>query len=416
VRIWAASLLLGLSSIGSLISTAHALPPIAAGGVASLQPSQREGDGVVDVIGVRSPAGPSSASEVSSEPVSSRTTAARIVEGTLSSRITMLLADPLTDTVYVADAGNRRVVAINTRQQAPLQEVNTRTEILDIAIGKGRHRKLAIAAGTSGIQLLDLEEDRPGVRNHWVRSLTLPPEMSRRSVVSVAFDGTGNLFASVAGRDHNDHYGKVYWLDGTTGALIREFGSGPELANLMHSGSLLRTNATGTALFVGGRSLSPLTLDRFNIAARSLTHVASRATHGEFGGNLQDLCASGGRGDVLLAAGGPYVAQRIDPQTVRRVAQYPVGAYPSAVTGRGNRVFATSTSALTVQIFDRESGARQTLAAVELPEVRNQKLLARGLAVSRNGRKVYVVVGSDSSDGRAAVEVIPVPRMRRQVH
>jgi DNA-binding beta-propeller fold protein YncE len=255
-------------------------------------------------------------------------------------------------------------------------------------------KKLAVAC--SGLSIIDLET---------YNVTQLPVGIA---ITSVAFDYSGQLYVTTS-----EGWGKVHKIDTTTGSDLLSFGTGPSLSNSVYQSALVKTDSTGTYLYVGERGLSPASLYKFDIRGAAPVFLAEDQ-HGAIGSNLLDMAVHQGGKYAYLACGSPYEIQEIDISTMNKVSALPTGPYPHAVTidPTGLIAYASANTQNVLFKFDLTTKAllsQETLLAA----VVNDGPQPMGLAADRTGNKIFIIHGYSSySDSHFQIQVVssvPLP-------
>lgn len=315
------------------------------------------------------------------------------IEGTQSKQILTILADPQRNRVYYGDAETNQIVVLDSEGESVITKIQLAGKPLMMDISKDG-QKLAVAC--SGLALIDLET---------FQVTQLPVG---KVIASVAFDYAGQLYVTTS-----DSWGKIHKLDAATGGILLSFGTGAALANSIYQSAIVKTDTTGTYLYVGERGLSPVSLYKFDIRGTTPVFLAEDQ-HGTIGSNLQDLAIHKGGANVYLACGSPYEIQEISSETIAKVNSLSTGPFPNAVTLDPTGLFAYA-SANSQNVLFKFDLTTKTLLSSEtlLAKQANDGPQAMGLAVDRAGNKVFIVhgnpYGSDSHFQIQVVSSIPLP-------
>lgn len=319
-------------------------------------------------------------------------TAARILPGTLSTNISMLLSDPMSNTIYAADSGNRRLLIINSERES-VSSIQMNAAIRDMSFSKNNAQFLALAT-SAGVYAIDLSAD---INRTAPRLITLPSVLASKSIASVAFDSSNNLLLSTT-----SGWDSIYRVNFTTGALIGQFGT-------FYSGALLKTNATGTIVYIGERGLSPATIYRYVLGSTTVTSGIATPFN-TIGSNLRDFSVSPVSDELFAAAGFPYSITRINATNLLVTGSFATGPYPAAVdTSFNYRVYATPNDPYNRKLyqFNVAQGTSTSYSLAAIPNFQYSESQARGVAVSKDGSKVYTVVGYPySASPNSAIEVV----------
>jgi DNA-binding beta-propeller fold protein YncE len=295
------------------------------------------------------------------------------IEGTQSKQILSILADPQRNRVYYGDGETNQLVVLDSGTETVVTKVQLSGKPVMMDISKDG-KKLAVACG--GMAIIDLDT---------YQVTQLPMSLA---IASVAFDYAGQLYVTTS-----DSWGKIHKIDSATGSDLLSFGAGASLANLIYQSAIVKSDSTGTYLYVGERGLSPASLYKFDIRGSAPIFLAEDQ-HGAIGSNLQDLAVHKGGAYVYLACGAPYEIQGIDSTTITKVASLTTGPYPNAVTidPTGLIAYASANSQNILFKFDLTTKALLS-SEVLLTKGSNDGPQAMGLAVEKTGNKVFVVHG-----------------------
>jgi DNA-binding beta-propeller fold protein YncE len=315
------------------------------------------------------------------------------IEGTQSKQIQSILADPLRSRIYYGDGEKNQIVVIDSETEVVITRVQLAGKPLMMDISKDG-KKLAVAC--SGLSIIDLET---------YNVTQLPVGIA---IASVAFDYSGQLYVTTS-----EGWGKIHKIDATTGSDLLSFGTGPSLSNSIYQSALVKTDSTGTYLYVGERGLSPASLHKFDIRGASPVFMAEDQ-HGAIGSNLQDMAVHKDGKNVYLACGSPYEIQEIDSSTIIKLNALPTGPYPNAVTidPAGLVAYASANTQNFLFKFDLATKALMSKEPL-LAAVANDGPQSTGLVVDRTGNKVFIIHGYSSySDSHFQIQVfssVPLP-------
>jgi DNA-binding beta-propeller fold protein YncE len=315
------------------------------------------------------------------------------VEGTQSKQILTILADPQRNRVYYGDAETNQIVVLDSEGESVITKIQLAGKPLMMDISKDG-QKLAVAC--SGLALIDLET---------YQVTQLPVSIV---IASVAFDFSGQLYVT-----SSDSWGKIHKIDAATGGILLSFGSGATLSNLIYQSAIVKTDTTGTYLYVGERGISPASLYKFDIRGAAPIFLAEDQ-HGAIGSNLQDLAIHKGGAYVYLACGSPYEIQEINSETITKVNSLSTGPYPNAVTLDPTGLFAYASASSQNVLFKFDLATKALLSSESLlAKQANDGPQTMGLAVERAGNKVFIIhgypYGSDSHYQIQVVSSIPLP-------
>jgi hypothetical protein len=314
------------------------------------------------------------------------------IEGTQSKQILSILADPQRSRVYYGDADTNQIVVLDSEGESVISKIQLTGKPLMMDISKDG-KKLAVAC--TGLAIIDLET---------YQVTQLPVSVA---IASVAFDFAGQLYVTTT-----DSWGKIHKIDSTTGGDLLSFGPGTALTNSIYQSAIVKTDNTGTFLYVGERGLSPASLYKFDIRGTAPIFLAEDQ-HGAIGSNLQDLVIHKNGASVYLACGAPYEIQEINSETITRVNSLSTGPYPNAVAIDPTGLIAYASANTQNVLFKFDLSTKLLLRSETLlAKQANDGPQAMGLAVDRTGTKVFIIhgypYGTDSHFQIQVVSSIPL--------
>lgn len=318
----------------------------------------------------------------------------RWIDATESTDLGPILRDEVRDRIYLGDPANQEVVVIDTLTEQVVDRIALPGTVADMALSKSGHRLAVLGDGY--VTSIDLYRSR-------VRYSLLPPEVTGEAT-SLAYGAAGYLYLGTG----RNTFGWLYLLNWKGSKVLRDFGLGPNL-NQPPYNPLLKTDVTGTLLYVADRGLSPLSIHKFSIAYLNPVYMADDA-HGSLGSNLRDFALSNRYNELYVASGSPYGIQVVDVSDMSHVTTMTTGAYPAGVTvgPLGQRIFGIPGSSLNNLLFEFDAFSQtETRNYALASQVLNGEAQHRGLAIDRFGEKAFVVHGVDyGSSPELKVQVI----------
>jgi hypothetical protein len=157
-----------------------------------------------------------------------------------------------------------------------------------------------------------------------------------------------------------------------------------------------------STLFVAEDGLSPGTIYRFAVSASPPTRIADVSTDQE---NIGDLVVSPDGTRVIPASGSPYLFEELSASTLKPDGlKYPGNPYPSAVAVSGAGLLATGLSNSRPDIAVYRLGTPAPLWTASTNSADGAaNVLPHGLALSADGKTLFVVTGGFESDTRLSV-------------
>lgn len=312
--------------------------------------------------------------------------ATRWVNGTESTEILSIIADPQRDRIYYGDGAKNQVIVIDSITETVVKTLQVSGKPVMMDISKDG-KKLAVAH--SMLSIIDLD------------SYSITQFSPGKVITDVAFDYAGNLYVTTS-----EYWGKVHLIDSLTGNILLSFGMGPFLSNFLYQSAMLNTDSTGKFLYVGERGLSPASLYKYDISGTTPVFLAED-DHGAIGSNLQDFAVHKNGQVVYLACGAPYEIQEVSASTIDKINSLPIGAYPNAVAidPSGQFVYAAANTQNFLFKFDATTRAlvsKETLLSASY----NDDVQPRGLAVDRTGNKVFVIHGDTYPPSHFKIQVV----------
>jgi DNA-binding beta-propeller fold protein YncE len=300
----------------------------------------------------------------------------RWIEGTESSEILSIKADPLRDRIYYGDGDTNEIVIIDSYTEAVTGSIQVTGMPLMMDISKDG-TKMAVAH--NGLSIIDLD------------NLNVTPLPVGLQVVDAAFDHSGQLYVTTS-----ESWAYIHKVDSETGDILDTFGVGPLLQTHLYQNAILETDATGNFLYVGERGLSPVSLNKIDISAGTPPFFVAEDDHGALGSNLKEFIIHPDGSLVYMACGSPYYIQEIDAGTINVLNPLNTGAYPNSVVlnSSGTVAYAGTSSTYNAYLFEFDLYTKSLINQTPLLKISgNDKLHDRGLALDRTGNKVFAVVG-----------------------
>lgn len=314
-----------------------------------------------------------------------------------SAEIPMLLSDTSRNSILVPDRTTKSIFFVDPATERVVCQMAVGGKILDMAFSKdSQQRFLALTLEEGGIAIFDLTKPTGAM---YLRTLQLPETLKEFRPISLAFLGDGSLAVSLAPKTvSGSYYPPLYRLHAGTGEVLNAYGAG-----FFYQGALVRSSNDGRELYVGERVGSPFSINRLVLDASYNVTKSLRTQHDEMGANLHDFVVVGQR--FYIASGSPYSIQEVDKETMRLIGTITTSPYPHAVAASSDakQVYSTSYDWLSRLLYriPTTSAEGGTYQLTRIPgddyEFKNYSTAAaRGLAVSPDGKKVFVVMGVTS--------------------
>ncbi len=326
----------------------------------------------------------------------------RWIHETESSALTKILRDDIRDRIYVADSGNKKIVVIDSQTEKVIKTIPLPSFIDDMAISRDSTYLLVASNGRLfRMNLNNLTQ---------VKKYTL----ALGKVISVAFDAQNDLFVLSSPPPKGKQPDTQYWIyhigidELKDLKMINNFGVGPKLSETIYSGSI-KTDPTGTVLYVGVKGLSPLYFYKIDVSQRAQPKLIKENEWSSLGENLSDFVLSPRYNKVYLAAvGRVYGVEVVDMDSLNAINFLSMGNHVSgvAVTRQGDRIIATKADPYDPQslfVFDAKSESMPKIYEL-LSETRNGIPIDQGVAVERFGEKVFILHGDTA--GPIKVQVV----------
>lgn len=295
------------------------------------------------------------------------------IDGTLSKDLTYILRDNVRDNIYLADAGNRQLVVIDSESLEIVLRLSLDNDFLDMSISKDNNT-LAIAGRT--LFLLNLE-------TYEIKQLH--PDLY---VASVAFDQNGKLMLLTS------EEGYIYHYDPETDTVIKTFGTGIDLNGIIYQNSLLKTDFDGKYLYVVDNS--SFSTYKFDISNDNILYLEG----GDDGG--VDFSISPIYDEIYVAKSIPYGIHIIDSNTLEFIQLLETEAFPIGVTTdlEGHYVYGLHyTASIYKNLFQFNVTTRALEYSYDLQtEIHNGSPRERGIAIDRSGKQAFIIHGGDYYD------------------
>lgn len=178
--------------------------------------------------------------------------------------------------------------------------------------------------------------------------------------------------------------GGVAVLDPASGAVVADTRLGPTRTPVVAAGP-------AGQVYAAEAGLSPTSLWLLDLAGAEPAVVAARAS---VCSNLRDLSARPDGSEVVTACGSPYRHDAWSAQKLEPVGSYPSGAYPDAGawSADGGAFAAGVDDPYEPDVFVYRAGGSAPVRTVDFGP--GEVLLPRGLAVSRDGSRVWAVTSA----------------------
>ena len=336
----------------------------------------------------------------------------RWIDSTNSTHLNLIVRDEVRDRIYLADSGNSKLVIIDSQSEAVTRSMSLPGNIMDMAISKDGSRLAVASAGS--IIMVNLNTLRAS-------KIKLPKEL-KGLVVAIAFDQNGHMFCLKGALTFttkvviNLAWSLIYHLSASGDTLINKFGIGLSLNESVYCG-ILKTDISGTKLYVADRWRHNLTIHKIDISNPKKPVFLAKNQDKELGGNLRDFTISPRYDEVYLASGSPYGIQVVNGSTLRLITVLETGEYPCGVdvSRSGDKIYGIpADSGKNNYAYEFNAKDRTLLESYQLlSEVDKGAARARGIAVDRFAEKAFVVHGIDEYDessktGQMKVQVVDV--------
>jgi DNA-binding beta-propeller fold protein YncE len=255
----------------------------------------------------------------------------RWVTGTHSEELGMVLSDRIRPRIYLADSANGELVVIDSTTEEVVKRIAVDVSITDMAISKHNKRLDVVANGT----VYSIELNKLSV----IRTYNIPTDDGGKPVRSVAFNHNNQIFAvSLNGDSEYDLRSDIYLLNWSGTEVITTFVG--DATHGFYTG-LLKTDPTGTILYVGEQGVSPMSIHKFDVQNYDNPVYLGDDEHGSLGSNLKDFAVSPRYNEIYIASGSPYGIQVVDADTLEQLSIYTTGAYPAgtAISPLGDKVY-----------------------------------------------------------------------------
>lgn len=314
----------------------------------------------------------------------------RWLDETTSTTLGPMVRDEARNRIYLADNEKQLLRIIDIETEQVIKDIPTYGTVLDLAISKNNTWLAAVINGK--VCMLELNRFLG-----WELQLQGQMEGTARSV---AFDYNQGLYVMTTNITTYSYRGWIYLVDFDGRffgyKVIKKFGVGSKLAMQAYQG-LLRTDATGTILYVAEQGLSPASLYKIDVTNRNPVFVAEDY-HGALGSYLKDFVISPRYNEVYVVCGAPYGIQVIDATTMARIALLETGPYPVGVdvSRYGNEIYGVPGSAYNNFLFKFRANPADRGLIQSYPllvGVHNGQSQPRGLLVDRFAEKAFVIHG-----------------------
>ncbi len=332
----------------------------------------------------------------------------RWIDSTNSTHLSLIIRDEIRDRIYLADSGNSKLVIIDSQSEAITKRISLPGNITDMAISKDESQLAVVSAGS--IIMVNLNTLR-------ISNIKLPKEL-RGLIGAVAFDQNKHMFCLKASSNLKTNFvwSLIYHLSASGDTLINKFGIGSSLNESVYCG-ILKTDISGTKLYVADRWRIPLIIHKVDITNSKKPVFLAKNQDKELGGNLRDFIISPRYNEVYLASGSPYGIQVVNSSTLRLITVLETGEYPCGtdVSRYGDKIYgAPGNNGKNNYAYEFNTKDRTLLGSYQLlSEVDKGAVRARGIAVDRFAEKAFVVHGIDEYDesnktGQMKVQVVDV--------
>ncbi|MCU7843902.1 MAG: hypothetical protein KZQ93_08695 [Candidatus Thiodiazotropha sp. (ex Monitilora ramsayi)] len=312
----------------------------------------------------------------------------RWINGTHSQDLGMVMSDEIRPRIYLADSANGELVVIDSVTEAVTHRFTVDGSITDMALSKD-HRWLDVVANGTVFRI-DLNKLKIN------RTYNIPVGEGGKSVRSVAFNSRNQIYAvSLYGSSQYDMRSEIYLLNWAGSKVIKSFGadSGPNFYK-----GMLKTDLTGTVLYVGEQGLSPLSIHKFDVLNPKAPVYLGKNGHGALGSNLRDFAISPRYNELYIASGSPYGIQSVDADTLQQLVVNNTGPYPAGTSTSplGDKIYGIPSSPYNNKLYEFDAKTDILLNEYALlSNVHNGKAMPRGIAIDAYGEKAFVVHGDD---------------------
>jgi hypothetical protein len=319
------------------------------------------------------------------------------VSGTHSQELGMVMSDRIRPRVYLADSANGELIVVDSVTEEVTARIEVDVSITDMAISKSNRWLDVVANGMVyriDLNLLEVE-----------RTYNIPIDEEGKSVRSVAFNYEDQVYAvSLYGSSQYDKRSEVYLLNSAGSEVITTFVT--DTSQRFYRG-LLKTDSSGTYLYVGEQGVSSLSIHKFNVINPSEPVYLGKNAHGALGSNLKDYAISRRYDEVYVASGSPYGIQVVNSDTLEQSIVYSTGPYPAgaAIGPIAGKVYGITSSPYNNVLYEFDVKTDTLLNAYPLlSNVSNGNAIVRGVAIDVYGEKAFVVHG-DAHSSYASMEL-----------
>lgn len=154
-------------------------------------------------------------------------------------------------------------------------------------------------------------------------------------------------------------------------------------------------NASGT-LILGDMGLSPVTLTKLDVSGPVPEKVAEEWDPGGSMSYLDDMAMSPDGASLYTASGSPYHIPEFRVSDLQGTGMtYPTGPYPDAVEVAGDWLAAGVYAPYAVDVFVFPRDSSTPAFTFDLPGGSNESIYIRGVAVTADAKRVFVVSNDD---------------------
>ncbi|MEP7010690.1 MAG: hypothetical protein ABJC13_10235 [Acidobacteriota bacterium] len=332
---------------------------------------------------------------------------ARWVKGSTSQSLGPLVANPVLPELYLSDLAAQQLAVVDSRTEEVTARYAVADRVWDLAVSLDGSR-VAVAAGPF-VGILNTQ-------TRVYRDYPLPLGV-KGSVVSIAFHRSGALFVGVnTNKPGFSPSTLIYVFDPEIQTVLTSFHD-PTSPHPFYF-PLLRTDESGSRLFLGerGLSISPIYLWDVEYAAAPI-FLSQLSVFVTSIANLQDMVVSTDPARLFVASGAPYGLLVYPTPSFENGQLWSTGPYPTAVALSTKRrtVFlapGNDSSNDLLYEFDAESGVVFAVYAPDDETPQYSYTSQQGLALAGAHNKIFVVHGN-SQVGIEKLQVIDLfPRVR----
>ncbi len=260
-----------------------------------------------------------------------------------------IVADPVRDRVYVADATENKILVISTKSRTITKSISVGTEPNGLAVDDEGAFLYVANAGDTTISVVDLDSLKVST------NIALPA-----APWELVAGRQGRLY--VALEQSWIEYG-FFIIDTNQNKILKEV----SLAGLPYLGdrSTLAISPDRNVLYVGWGG-SPISMYRIDVLSDNPT-LLKEIEHG-VGSTMRDIVVSPDNSRLYFSCGAPYYVQVRDAVTFTELGRFETDAYPDAIvlSNDGTRCYASHQVDREILTFD--TATFEQVARDSIPE------------------------------------------------